>query len=166
MTRIPFKKQGHLGRIADMLMVPVMYLLQGNFRETPQRTHRWNNHHLRNLEVDHLDADNILFVDGDPGANERWFGPIPLFHMPVFGGWKKFVVVEPVHQVDEWFIGWVAFDALGVSRIPLQGPVRLGIGPRQAEFFALDSQGKQIELSKVAVGHIGSAGEYSDVLFL
>jgi hypothetical protein len=163
MVRIQFKRQGYLGRIADYLMMPIMYVLQGTIHEVPQRTHRWNNIHLRNLEIDHLHADWVVIVPGDQTANERWFGLVPLFHMPIFGGWKKFIVIAPVEESGEWYIGWVAFDALGISRIPLTGPVRVCIGPRQGQFFGLDADGRQIPISRVGEGVIGKAGKYSHI---
>lgn len=165
-TDIIPKKQGLCGYVADLLMMPVMYALQGNFREKPQRTHRWNNIHLKNNAITDLHADHLVIVPGDVAAHRRWLGPIPLFHMPIFGGWKKFVVIEPVDVVDEWFIGWVAFDALGLSKIQITGPVRLGIGPRQAHFFGLAKNGEQLRLKVVGEGEIGVAAEYSTILLL
>lgn len=160
------RSQGLVGRAADYLMMPVMYLLQGNFREVPQRTHRWNNIHLQYVNIADLHADKVVIVPGVPYAQRRWFGPIPLFHMPIFGGWKKFIVLEPVNQTDEWYIGWVAFDALGLSKIPLSDAARLGIGPRQAQFYGLDSQGNQLDLRLVGEGYIGKAGHFSQVPLL
>lgn len=159
------KKQTFLGRTADYLMLPVMYLLQGVFNESPQRTHRWNNMHLKNVDINTLESDKIIFFDGDVSAQRRWLGPIPLFHMPVFGGWKKFGVIKPVKEIEEWFIGWVAFDALGVSQIPLKNKVRIGLGPRQAEYFGLDTQGRQISIEIVGEGYIGKAGLFARVPF-
>lgn len=166
MTRLPVKQQGTIGFVADMLMLPFMYLLQGTIAEVPQRTHRWNNLHLRNLEIDHLEADKIVIVPGDSRAKRRWLGPIPLFHMPILGGWDTFVVLEPQDYRGEWFVGWVAFDVLGMSKIPLAGPVRLGIGPRQAQFFGVDTEGNQIALTKVGEGCIGKAGQFARIPLL
>ncbi len=165
MAMIKIKRQGVLGKVADGLMLPIMYLLQGNIRELPQRTHRWNNDHLKNLEVADLESEKIIFSDRVEAARSRWLGPIPLFHMPIFGGWKKFGVIKPVHKVEEWYIGWVAFDVLGVSQIPLSGPVRIGLGPRQAEYFGIDKDGYQIEIEAVGEGYIGNAGKFAKVPF-
>lgn len=166
MHKIVVKKQGFLGKIFDYLFIPVMYLLQGNFREVPQRTHRWNNVHLQNFDISNLIAEKIEIVEGQPGAHQRWLGPIPLFHMPVFGGWKKFVVLKPKVDIDEWYIGWVAFDALGYSKIPLKDSVRMGLGPRQAQFFGLDKDGNQIDVDVVGHGFIGKAREFSKIPLL
>lgn len=166
MTKIQIKPQGKIGKVADALMKPLMYLLQGTFAEEPQRTHRWNNYYLRNLAVDHLEADKIEIVPGDTDARKRWLGPIPLFHVPLLGGWRKFVVLQPCDYVGIWYIGWVAYDAQGISKIQLSGPVRLGIGPRQAQFFGLDEDGKQIDIEVIGYGEIGRAGKYARVPLL
>ncbi|KKQ46125.1 MAG: hypothetical protein US63_C0006G0002 [Candidatus Moranbacteria bacterium GW2011_GWC2_37_8] len=34
---------GWLAKLADILMVPLMYLISGTLKEVPQRGHRWNN---------------------------------------------------------------------------------------------------------------------------
>ncbi len=146
--------------------MPLMYLLQGNISESPQRTHRWNNLHLKNMQITDLHADKIEIVPGVPHAHKRWLGPIPLFHMPIFGGWKKFVVLQPKQEITEWYVGWIAFDVLGVSKVPLSGPVRLGIGPRQAQFFGVTPAGEQIDIDVVGEGFIGLAGDFSKIPLL
>lgn len=161
-----FKKQGQIGKILDTCMVPVMYLLQGNFNEVPQRTHRWNNAHLSVDDIGKYDESLAIHSDRDELAVKRWFGFIPLFHMPLFGGWKKFVVVKPVNNVQSWHVGWRTTDAFGLSKVPISDCVRLGIGPDPAEFFAIDSNGEQIAIRLIGEGHIGRAGEFSSVPLL
>ncbi|MEY2665719.1 MAG: hypothetical protein RLZZ480_824 [Candidatus Parcubacteria bacterium] len=160
------RKQGVIGKIADYLMIPVMYFLQGNLREAPQRTHRWNNLHLQGDEVNGFDADMTVSVEGDKNALSRWLGPIPLFHMVIFGGWKEFVVIKPHVPQKEWFVGWVVSDALGVSKIPLHGSVRLGLGPEPAQYFGVDADGRQIDIDIVGYGTIGKAGEFAKIPLL
>jgi len=66
------KAQGVVGLIADYLMLPVMYLLQGNFTESPQRTHRWNNSHLKIDDLSSLDADMVESVPADSQSSTWW----------------------------------------------------------------------------------------------
>ena len=165
-TNIKPQRQNFLGKIGDIVMLPIMYLLQGNVREVPQRTHRWNNTHLNNHSVSDLHAKMIEIIPGDSLARRRWLGPLPLFHIPIFGGWKKFVVLQPKNHIHEWFVGWIAFDALGITKIPTQGPIRLGIGPRQAHFFGLTETGKQIDVDVIGEGYIGQAGEFANIPLL
>lgn len=155
-----------VGRVADYLMLPVMYLLQGNFRESPQRTHRWNNSHLKIEDLNLFDADKVESVAADEASSTWWIGPLPHFHMPIFGGWKRFVVVEPKESQNEWYVGWLLSDALGLSKIPLKGKVRLGIGPLPLQFFGVDSDGRQIDIDIVGYGSIGKAGEFAKVPLL
>lgn len=154
-------KQSKLSAAGDLLMLPIMYLLQGNFREIPQRTHRWNNVKLSAAQVKDFDASKVETVAGDENAHKRWLGFIPLFHMPIFGGWKKFVVLQPKEHHGHWYIGWLVDDAFGVSQIPVVGKVRLGIGPIQAQYFGVDQEGKQIDIDIVGYGSIGDAGEFA-----
>ena len=165
-TSIVPNRQGVAGKIGDSIMLPIMYLLQGNWREVPQRTHRWNNAHLTNHSIADLHADMVEIVYGDHTARKRWFGLIPLFHIPILGGWRKFIVLQPKNHSQEWFVGWVAFDALGITKIPITGPVRLGIGPRQAQFFGLTKTGEQIDIDVVGDGCIGKAGEFAKITML
>ena len=158
--------QGIVGRTADYLMLPVMYLLQGTLKESPQRTHRWNNLHLKNTDIEFFDADKTESVPGDSAAYRRWLGPLPLFHMVIFGGWKKFVVVEPREAPIMWHVGWVAGDAFGLSKIPINGKVRLGIGPGPAQYFGVDTNGRQIDIAIVGFGEIGKANEFAKIPLL
>lgn len=160
------KPQGSIGRMADYAMLPIMYVLQGNFRESPQRTHRWNNLHLSNRDIDHLSADKIETVAADKESTSWWIGPIPHFHMPIFGGWNKFVIIEPKVPQKIWFVGWVLSDTCGISKIPLTSKVRLGIGPLPLQFFGVDFEGRQIDIDIVGYGMIGKAGEFAKVPLL
>ena len=88
--------QNTLSKVADMLMLPVMYVLQGTFKEMPQQTHRWNNLKFPLTELAYLRSEAMVTVSGDSTAVRRWWGPLPIFHIPLLGGWSKFVVLEPI----------------------------------------------------------------------
>jgi len=160
MKKIAIHRQGWVSFIGDCVMLPVMYFLQGTLREVPQRTHRWNNTKMHAREIAHFSADHMVTAAGDEDARRRWFGIIPLFHMPIFGGWSEYVVIAPVEEVGEWFVGWLPFDTIGISNIPLTGPVRLLVGPRQVQFFGLDADGNQLPVHIIGSGVIGQTGEY------
>ena len=165
---IQFQPQGRLGRLADTLMLPVMYLLQGTFHEVPQRTHRWNNYKVRvRTELAAISLLPRIRFDGDPAATERWLGFIPRFHMPIFGGWKKFVVLRPVDHDGEWHVGWMpSDDSAGISMVPVRGPVRVTIGGGPVSFFALTSKGVPLFLKQVGEGTIRNAGAFRNVPLL
>jgi len=147
-------------------MVPLMYLLQMNFTEVPQRTHRWNNTKLPASAISHFDASEIVTVTGDADAKRRWWGILPIFHMPILGGWDEFVVLKPVQENIFWHVGWLPIDTIGVSQIPLKGNVRVLVGPRQVQFFGVDQHGSQIPIEVVARGVIGKAGSYGHTVLL
>lgn len=150
-----FSQQGFVGKCADYLMMPLMYVLQGNFRESPQRTHRWNNIHLAAQELHFLEDEQMVSVKEDETASARWRAFLPIFHIPLFGGWKQFVVLEPTSPQDIWFVGWVAGDVAGVSTIPLTGPVRVLRGASPVQFFGINEHGNQIDMVKSGEGEVG-----------
>lgn len=147
-------------------MLPIMYILQCTVYEVPQRTHRWNNTKLPASAIRDFDASDMVTVLGDSDAKRRWLGPLPLFHMPILGGWDDFVVVEPKVVQSVWYIGWLPFDTIGVTQIALDGPVRVLVGPRQVQFFGVDALGYQIPIHVVGKGSVGTAKEYSKVPLL
>jgi len=147
-------------------MLPLMYLLQGNVRELPQRTHRWNNLKVSLATLSFLEAKLMASCEADAVALPRWLGFLPVFHLPIVGGWKQFVVIRPVSKQSVWFVGWVAGDTAGISQIPLRSSVRLLKGPGPAQFFGLDGQGSQIALQVCGDGVIGKAGSYRHIPLL
>lgn len=160
------KPQGYVGWLADMLMLPIMYLLHWNLRETPQRTHRWNNQKFTSRdELEIIKTLPKISFSADPKAKSRWVGKIPRFHLPNQGGWKKFVVLLPINTSEQWFIGWLPTDgdSAGISRIPLSGPVRTTIGDGPISFFAISKSGNPLELICVGEGHIGNAGIFAGI---
>jgi hypothetical protein len=163
---IPIKEENYLQKIADVLMVPIMYLVQFPCVDRPQRTHFWNNKNYQVTDIAHLDASLFISIAGDSKAVPRWFWLLPLFHIPIFGGWKKFVVLEPKVTQDKWFIGWIPGDVIGVSEIALCSSVKLLRGPQTVFFFGVNEHGAQIELKCIGSGEIGKDKNFSKVQFL
>ena len=160
--------QGTVGQLCDWLILPIMYVLQGTVYETPQRTHIWNNLKL-NREVLKFTLPLCEGFVGNPSAcKSLWLGFIPRFHMPLFGGWRTFVVLQAAtNQEEQWFIGWFhETGPVGVSKIPLSGPVRMTIGPDPVCFFAFTKAGEQLPLQRIGQGKIGEAGEFRHVPLL
>ncbi len=161
------KPQGTLGWIGDMLMLPIMFLVHWSLKESWQRTHFWNNIKIKDSDtIQNLRMDaHLIPFGGDASAASRWLlGFIPIFHIPIFGGWKKFVVLEPVSYEEEWFVGWYPGDvSAGISRIPLKGSVRVLIGRSNVSFFGLDKEGNSIHLVQTGKGYVGKAGKFSHI---
>lgn len=160
--------QGKLSRFGDWCMLPLMYILQGTFDEVPQQTHRWNNSKFPLADIAHLQSELMVTVPGDPHAVRRWWGPLPIFHIPLLGGWSKFVVLEPISPVvGSWYIGWIAGDTqIGISQIRLSNQVRLLVGSGPAQFFGLGEAGEQISLAVVGHGRVGQSGAFAEVPLL
>ncbi len=167
MDKLTVKEESLFAYVGDMLMLPIMYILQGTIKEVPQRTHFWNNKKFTNSATKHLDSAQIITVDGDQNAVKRWWGFVPIFHMPILGGWKCYIVIEPAVPQDKWFVGWVVGDTMvGVSNIVLKNRVRLLKGANPAQFFGLNEHGEQIIIRVVGEGKVGLGGEFKNVPLL
>lgn len=167
-TSISIPPESALGKIGDILMLPLMHALSGTLSETPQRTHRWNVYHVSKEVSRHLPESLLTTVPRSNQAKKAYFLGFPLLHAPLFGGWREYAVFQPTDTVtNPWFVGWIASNGAGVSRIPLRGSVRLLCGPYQAKFFGIDSiTGSVIPLSHRGEGRIGDSGEFSKLPLL
>ena len=169
MKKFQVRPLGKLAAIADVLMTPIMYIVAGTFSESPQRTHFWNNTKLGLRQVEHLKNEMMVACKGAGTTGVRFWLGIPLFHLPIFGGWKNYVVLQSCDMVGrKWHVGWIAGDVAGVSRIELRGPgglVRMLIGPGDVSFFGVN-EGEQIPIRLVARGRLGDGGRYRRVPLL
>jgi len=152
-------------RFLGLVLTPFMYVLSGTFKEKPQQTHFWNNRKLTPNEVGSLYLNKMVSCRGIKGESKRYLlGFIPLFHIPIFGGWRNYVVVEPKSVFcRDWYVGWICFDgAFGISRIKLRGPVRLLIGPDAVSFFVVEvKSGIQMPARRVDTGRVGDGDLFS-----
>lgn len=162
--RIIVPPLGRLARLADAAMNPIMVCLSGAPNEAPQRTHRWNNRRLTEKDTDFLEPAHMMTFDGIQRQIKR--GRVR-FHLPIFGGWRQYVVLEPVGGKRDWHVGWVTGGVRGVSQIRLNGPVRLLRGPEPISFFGICAHNYfQIGICWVWSGVIGEGGFYSRVPLL
>ncbi|HEU4677756.1 MAG TPA: hypothetical protein VFS75_03520 [Candidatus Paceibacterota bacterium] len=155
---------GPVAEAADRLMAPLMVLLSGHVGESPQRTHRWNNTKLRSSDITHLDPFVMVHEKGRQ-SRARWWGKLPVFHMPVVG-WKDYIVLRPVAPEYPWHVGWITDDVIGVSRIEVRGQVRLLIGPGDVTFFGVDHAGAQVAVVKDGEGRLGDGSRFRTVPLL
>lgn len=151
-------------------MLPIMYLTQCTLREVPQRTHRWNNQKF--VPNNSLDKEAKVRVKGDTKAlRTRWLGFVPLFHIPIFGGWREYVVLEPLEDTVRWHVGWsiptdARMNGYWISNIPQRGAVRMLRGPQSTCFFGITRRGRQIPLRIIGYGRIGAGGPYAKLPLL
>lgn len=168
MERIAIPPLRWYERVADVAMLPIMYLLSGTWRESPQQTHFWNNVKIKCGEAARLDTNVMVVCAGVAASPPRRWRILPMLHMPIFGGWRDYVVLEPDMEFPPlWHIGWVAEHAIGVSRITMStSKVRVLLGPEKVWFFCLSASGEQLPLRKIGEGRIGSGGPYVHIPLL
>lgn len=152
------EKIGFLARVADILMVPIMYLLSGTLRESPQKTHAWNVQSLTKKQAESLDTKKMAHCKGVRAIKRWWF----LFHIPFLGGWKNYVVLHPSYY-ETWYVGWKVSGVIQVSKVPLEGPVRMLIGSEDVSFFGISEDGEQNPIIIIGEGRIGDRGPHSKV---
>jgi hypothetical protein len=163
------KPLGIVERTLDRLFWVPMCLGAGTFKESPQQTHRWNNHHLSVHESALLDPRDAVMCPGIPRAGKH---SLFRFHIPLLGGWRDYIVIRGCSG-QPWHIGWhvpdVSKPVFGVSRIVLPGDslVRLLIGQNDTYFFGVSqATGEQIPIMEFARGRIGDGGPYRRVTLL
>ena len=166
----PYSKISYLG---DIILDPFMRLLSGAPGEVAQRTHVWNLRALTTQEYSSLDPSRMVSVTGSySGPHHRTkIHHLGLFHMPLLGGWKDYIVIEPVQYSGEWYIGFLRNDhhekSEYISLIPVTGPVRMlkaseGI---EVRFIGIDAGGNQIPIHIIGEGRIGD-GKFSSLMLL
>jgi hypothetical protein len=164
MKKIDIPALGKLAIIADVLMTPLMYLLSGTLKEAPQGGHRWNNKKLQPKDVRHLFANQMVYRNGLITNISRC---LFLYHIPILGGWRDYVVLIPELRGTYWHVGWITNDSIGISQVRLLGPVRMLIGPDDVFFFGISVlEHGQIGIKEIGRGRIGDHGPYSKIPLL
>jgi hypothetical protein len=154
---------GWVARIADVLMVPIMYLLSGTFRERPQKTHAWNVQNLTKYEASLLDQHKMVYCEGVQKAIARSHWWSFWFHVPIFGGWRNYVVLD-TGFTGKWHVGWRVSDmGVQISKVALVGPVRMLLGSGAVLFFGVTDDGFQLPIHRVGEGRIGDRGPHSKI---
>lgn len=152
-----------IGRVASWCLSPVMRCLSGALGESPQVTHFWNNRVLTQDEFAMLEDTLFTSEVADDTAVVRRSRFDVRFHLPVAGGWTKYVVVRPrTGQIIDghWFIGWDTGISGGVSLVPIRGPrVRVLLSSTKTAFFGLDRNGTQIPVEIAGYGAIGDGAK-------
>jgi len=160
------RAQGPFGRWVDLKFEWVMRHVSGAPEEAPQRTHRWNNHHLKEEDVSHLNAGWMVSHRGDQSARK-----IPqiqvlagaLAHVTKYGGWQSYLVLSP-ETMKDWHIGWRWRGGAGVSRVVTKGPVRVLVGPNPTEWFGIEAgTNTQIPITQIGTGKIGDGGTFARI---
>lgn len=163
-ARLEVPPLGWVAKLADTAMIPLMYLLSGTLRESPQCTHKWNNLKISNGMLDKFDKNLMVHANLSPNSMKSHYGF--LFHVPILGGWREYVVIEPIVN-ENWYIGWISGLVGGVSRINLFGPTRVLRGPSDTLFFGINAEtGEQLPLRQIGSGCTGDRGQFSRIRLL
>ena len=151
MERITVTPLTFLERMANHLVDSAQRMVGMDIR----RTHVWNNVKVAAETVAYLSKNYMVHHEGLP--HEPSFGTLRGLraHLP-FTGWRHYVAIEPrMHQLEPWYVGWIAEDVIGYSQLPLRGPVRVLVGPGPTRWFGITETGRQIVLQKQGEGRIG-----------
>ncbi len=165
MPTLYVKPQTPLEMWLDQKTEWLMRHLSGTSVEGLQVTHRWNNHHLKEGDVSHLNRDWMASHPGDPEAQRIPKFPLAhaIAHATKYGGWSRYLVVDAIVSVEEgWHVGWKWQGGQGVSRIVMKGPRRVLLGPEPASWFGIAVlNNSQIPIRIIGEGIIGDGGKYS-----
>lgn len=141
-------------------MIPVMWVIGGFRRDAMQETHHW---HIADISAQPwFDPKEAVAVHGtETNVVKKRYGFI--FHMPIIGGWKEYVALQPKKPVASYRIGWTGHsdrpERVSIHKLPIRGDqvVRMLSGPAgsQQYFFALDEKGDQIPLTNIGKGALG-----------
>lgn len=162
-ARLQVPLLGWVAKLADKIMIPLMHLLMDTLKESPQCTHLWNNKKLSEEDLQCFNEKLMVYAEKVPDSMKSHY--VFFFHMPIFGGWCNYIVIEPL-QNSEWHVGWKTELAKGVSRIKLSGPVKVLRGPTDSLFFGVDTNGDQIPIREIGRGVIGEANDFSKIKLL
>lgn len=159
-TIIIVKPLSWFAKLANILMKPLMYIASGTFKESPQRAHRWNNTRLTIKDVGGLDKSEMVHCAGIKGEmHSRW---LFIYHIPILGGWRNYVVLEPIEKGIDWHVGCITSDMIMVSRVKLQDKVRMLVSSKDVSFFGINAATyEQIPITELGRGRIGSGGKFA-----
>jgi hypothetical protein len=139
-----------------------MFVLRGFKTDSIQETHPW---HCRDVDSKKIDLSLAVENHGNDKSQFGQEGNNFLFHAPLFGGWKEFSVYEVEDKSDPFYIGWIIHDskddnlmACQINKLPISGgKIRMLDGNKNTwgYFFAVNSKGEQVKLTKLATGNIG-----------
>lgn len=173
-AKIHIKNTPFYFRVLDFFLWPFMWLLAGTKLELPQETHYW---HIQKIDCNIIEKTlssdlNIVLEGDDKSRFSMDISNFGLFHMPIFGGWKNYIILKAESFTHHWNIGWriysntpVAASKCEIQKLPISSPfIKLlkGLPGQKVEFFAIDSDGSQAPLHLVGEGRLGD-GKFRNV---
>lgn len=148
--------------LLDIALLPIMLVLSGFKPSDIQHTHPW--HTYRGFDETTIDPALSVEIYGNDTSRIGKHA-LFLFHAPIIGGWKRYVVLAPVSGERPFHIGWCVRSAVtgvvldkGISRLPITAQsVRMLVGPPTQinKFFTVSSAGEQRAVALIGQGTIG-----------
>lgn len=140
-------------RILDILLWPFMFIL-GGFNFSVQETHPW---HVRKYSW--KNNKGLVIKETDKKAKFGHEAPLGLFHMSIFGGLTKYVVVEASGFKKYWHVGWDGF----IHKLLIkENRIMLLVGKKGLTTYGLGDNGKILKLKIIGYGELGDK-KYNDV---
>lgn len=133
-------------KLIDILLWPFMLIL-GGFKFPVQETHAWHvkKHNWKN-------ARGLVVKETDKTARFGHEAPFGLFHMPIFGGLTKYVVIEASGFQKYWNIGWQD----NIHLLPIkQKQIAMLVGKKGFIAYGLGDNDKILKLKVVCYGNLG-----------
>lgn len=133
-------------RIPDILLWPFMWIL-GGFVFPIQETHVW---HVK--KCNWKNVKGLVIKEKDKKAKFGHEAPFGLFHMPIFGGLTRYVVIEAEGFKKFWNVGWED----NIHTLPIkQKRVAMLVGKNGFLAYGLGDNGKILKLKVVGYGNLG-----------
>lgn len=140
-----------------------MFVAGGCKLDSIQETHRWHCQKINPILIDHNLSVIVEGTDNSKYTNRIF--PVPIFHIPILGGWKNYIVLKAESNRSEWHIGWVHLrysegfiPRHSVHKLKLTNDkIRMLSLPKGhiTVFFAVSQEGSQIPLTKIGEGFLG-----------
>ena len=129
-------------------------LILGGFNFPVQETHPW---HVKKWEWKskgvRIGGNDKVAKFGQSGLS-KYLG---LYHMPIFGGLRKYVILENTNFKKSWNVGWD--NHLQMLKI-YDLRIALLVGKERFSAFALSDTEKEARLKIVGFGELGD-GKYN-----
>ena len=148
-------------RIADLLLVPLMWFVNGG-KKPLQRTHHW---HMQKVEPNpqNMPQHGVLVTGNDTATLNHSHAGAGLPHIPILGGLTRIKIIEAATESYPWYIGWATPNPVQapyhiINRLPLHTPrvaILAGNVNYKTTIFAVDETGKELPVAVVGEGKLG-----------
>lgn len=134
-------------RLFDILLYPIMWIL-GGLNYPVQETHNW---HVKGWK---WNKKGLIISKHDDAAKFGHDSHLGLFHIPIFGGLTKYVVIEAQGFDKYWHVGFGS----QIHLLPIfENRIKILVGKNGFVAHGLSDSNKDIKLKIVGFGIIGDS---------